>query len=105
MGATEHIPIINYSLFQAIKLAKKEDVSIVGIERDEHSTSIHSTELKRPILLIIGGEDKSLSDNIKEKCDKIVEIPMMGKVNSLNMSVAAALVIYEIVRQMPKQNG
>jgi 23S rRNA (guanosine2251-2'-O)-methyltransferase len=99
MGATEHIPIMSYSLFQAIKEAKDAGLQIVGIERSENSTNLYNTKLKKPLLLIIGGEDRSLSPQILEKCDATVEIPMKGHVNSLNMSVAAAIVIYEVVRQ------
>ncbi len=99
MGATEHIPITNYGLFQAIKEASQAGIEIVGIERTDNSTQLYKTPLRQPLMLIIGGEDRSLSESIIKKCDKTVQIPMFGKINSLNMSVAAALVIYEVVRQ------
>ena len=99
MGATEHISITSHGLFQAIKEAQEAGLQIVGIERTDTSTNLYETKLDRPIMLIIGGEDRSLSEQITEKCDKIVQIPMKGKVNSLNMSVAAAIVMYEVLRQ------
>jgi 23S rRNA (guanosine2251-2'-O)-methyltransferase len=49
--------------------------------------------------LVLGGEGKGLHDLVKRKCDFLVSIPMLGKVPSLNVSVAAAVVLYEIVRQ------
>ena len=99
MGASEHIPIIRQSLFQAIKLAREANLKIIGIERAENSTNLYQAELKKPLMLIIGGEDRSLSKQILDKCDITVEIPMKGKINSLNMSVAAAIVMYEVFRQ------
>lgn len=99
MGATEHLNIVNYNLFQAIKEAQAQGIQVVGIERTKDSTNLYKTELNRPIMLIIGGEDRSLSETITQKCDKTVQIPMSGKVNSLNMSVAAAIVMYEVFRQ------
>jgi len=101
MGATEHIPVINYNMFQAIKEAKKAGLQIVGIERTENSVSLPQAQFQKPLMLIIGGEDRSLSPEILNKCDMTVEIPMKGKVNSLNMSVAAAVTMYEVVRQFP----
>ncbi len=99
MGATEHLPVINHNLFQTIKDAQKAGLQVVGIERSENSKKLFSTPLSKPLLLIIGGEDRSLSQEILSKCDKTLEIPMKGKVNSLNMSVAAAIVMYEVLRQ------
>ncbi len=99
MGATEHINIINYNLFQAIKMAKDKNISVIGIERSSKATDLTKVKLKLPIMLIIGGEDRSLSKEILNKCDKTIMIPMKGKINSLNMSVAAAITIYEIFKQ------
>jgi 23S rRNA (guanosine2251-2'-O)-methyltransferase len=50
-------------------------------------------------MFIIGGEDRSLSAEVMKKCDFVVQIPMLGKINSLNMSVAAGVVIFEKLRQ------
>ena len=51
-----------------------------------------------PIALVIGNEGKGLSRLIKESCDYIVSIPMKGKINSLNVSVATGILVYEIIR-------
>jgi len=101
MGASEHIQIVKGSLFQVIKEAQENGIRVVGIERGG-DTELYKSDLKGPIMLIIGGEDKSLSGEVSNKVDSVVSIPMKGKVNSLNMSVAAAIVIYEKVRQESK---
>lgn len=97
MGASEHMYIFNQSLFQTIKLMHKEGVKVVGIERG--GDDYHRIDLTGPIMLIIGGEDKSLSEEVLNKCDAVASLPMFGKVNSLNMANAASIVIYEKVRQ------
>ncbi len=96
-GAIFHIPVIKESIFNSIKIFKENSFLIVGIERNGNNYT--STDLTGKIMLIIGGEDKSLSENVRTKCNEVVEIPQFGKVNSLNMSVAASIVIYEKVRQ------
>jgi 23S rRNA (guanosine2251-2'-O)-methyltransferase len=98
MGATAHLPVINSNLFQSIKEVQSRNIKVVGIEMNGPKFH-YETALKGPLMLIVGGEDKSLSKELQDKCDAVVRIPMKGKVNSLNMSVAAAIVIYEKVRQ------
>jgi len=96
-GAIFHIPIFQQSLFNTIKLFSSNGVPIYGIERD--GKPYFSVELTGPSLFIIGGEDKSLSKQVREECTEILEIPQSGLVNSLNMSVATAIVLYEQARQ------
>lgn len=98
MGASEHVPVINNNLFQTIKLLREQNLKIVGIEVGG-GKYYYEAELKGPLLLIIGGEDRSLSEQVQEKCDEVVQIPMKGKVNSLNMSIAASIVVFEKLRQ------
>jgi 23S rRNA (guanosine2251-2'-O)-methyltransferase len=97
-GAVFHIPVYKGSTFQIIKDFKKSGFDIVAIERG--GTKLYNTSLENTSLFIIGGEDKSVSETLKKECNKIVEIPQYGKVNSLNMSVATAVVIYEHIRQL-----
>jgi 23S rRNA (guanosine2251-2'-O)-methyltransferase len=102
MGAMSNIKIINESLFTAIKTAQANNIKTVGIERDTDDIYTKS-DLTGSIMLIIGGEDKSLSTQVMEKCDLVVKIPMLGKISSLNMSVAAGIVIFEKLRQDSEQ--
>ncbi len=98
MGSAEHIQIVKGSLFQIIKEAKKNGIKTVGIEITG-GQSLYEADLTGPIMIFVGGEDRGLSQEIIDKLDETVKIPMKGKVNSLNMSVAAAVAIYEKVRQ------
>lgn len=98
MGASEHVQIIHESIFNAIKMCKSYGVSSVAVEID--GEKLHFEEnLTGSVMLIIGGEDRSLSTEVASKCDKSVKIPLIGKVNSLNMAVAAGVVMYEKLRQ------
>ena len=98
MGASEHINIINESLFNAIKLCSKNAVKTVGIEVTGDKYYFEA-DLTGSVMMIIGGEDRSLSDTITSKLDEVVKIPLKGKVNSLNMSIAASVVMYEKLKQ------
>jgi 23S rRNA (guanosine2251-2'-O)-methyltransferase len=98
MGASEHVQIVKGSLFQIIKEAQKNGIKTVGIEISGEK-SLYKTDLRGPVMIFVGGEDRGLSKEIIDKLDETVKIPMRGKVNSLNMSVAAAITIYEKVRQ------
>ncbi|MBP9758067.1 23S rRNA (guanosine(2251)-2'-O)-methyltransferase RlmB [Candidatus Dojkabacteria bacterium] len=100
MGASEHIPILHYSLFQLIKDLKKQNFKIYGIERSNNAIDYSKITYEESFLLIIGGEDKSLTPEIFERCDQTLLIPMFGKVNSLNMSVAAAIVIFKSIENI-----
>ncbi len=97
-GASEHIPLVRVSTMVALKELRKADVRIVGA--DEHSeVTYDQVDLTGPVALIMGGEHKGLSEPVRRRCDHLVSIPMKGRIPSLNVSVAAALLIYEKVRQ------
>lgn len=97
-GAIFHIPIFSCQIFEAIKLFKNEGYKIAGIERN--GTIYYHQNLDGRFLFIIGGEDKSLTDGIRSRCDTILEIPQKGKINSLNMSVASSIIIFEHIKQI-----
>ncbi len=97
-GAIFHIPIIKLPIFNAIKTLKDSGFFIFGIERN--GITYYKNDLTENCMFIIGGEDKSLSDPVRSKCDAILEIPQAGKVNSLNMSVASSIVFFERNRQI-----
>lgn len=98
MGAIFHIAVYSSSLFPTIKLFKQQGFPVIAIERNENRT-IYDQDLSNNSLFIIGGEDKSISPEVAAKCDAVVGIPQHGKVNSLNMSVAAGIVMFEHKRQ------
>ena len=65
----------------------------------EADGDITQTDLRGKIVLVVGNEGKGLSRLVRENCDGLIKIPMLGKINSLNASVASAIAIYESLRQ------
>lgn len=98
-GALEHMPIAQIgNVVQTLNTLKKQGFWIVGADMDGEIDYFHA-DLNMPIVLVVGNEGKGLSRLTRENCDILVRIPMYGKVNSLNASVAASLLIYEVLRQ------
>jgi len=99
-GAVSYMPVSRVvNLANVIRDLKKGGVWIVGADSSS-STSVHQEDFKNlDIALVIGNEGKGLGNNIKSECDFLVSIPQSGKVSSLNASVAAGVMIYEIIRQ------
>lgn len=98
-GAIEHTLIARVSNI-AMTIEKLKDVGlwIAGADMSGEST-MYKTDLTGPIAVVIGSEGAGIGRLIKEKCDFLVKIPMLGQINSLNAAVAGALIMYEIVRQ------
>jgi 23S rRNA (guanosine2251-2'-O)-methyltransferase len=98
-GAVEHMLISNVTnISSTIEELKKQGLWVYGADMDGEEYYF-SSSLKGPIALVIGNEGKGISRLVKEKCDVLIKIPMMGKVSSLNASAAASILIYEVVRQ------
>ena len=98
-GAIEYVSVAKVSnIAQTMDKIKKKGIWIAGADADgvkEH----YNTDLKGPLALVIGNEGEGISRLIKEKCDFLVRLPMVGRVSSLNASVAAAVLMYEVFRQ------
>ena len=98
-GASEHLPIAKVTnIARSVEELKENNVWTVGLD-ERGAKTYDSLDYKMDCALVLGGEGKGLHDLVKRKCDFLVSIPMLGKVPSLNVSVAAAVVLYEIVRQ------
>lgn len=97
MGAAEEIPVVRESLFSAAKQLKKAGMPLVGA--DAGGEELGRCDLTGPLVLVMGGEGRGLSSKLREKCDRIVRIPTRGGLESLNVSVAAAVLMYEKRRQ------
>jgi len=97
MGAVEEVAVVRESLFSSLKQIKKAGIPLVGA--DMGGRSIAEVDLSGPLALVMGAEGRGLSDKAKQRCDRIVSIPLAGGLESLNVSVAAALVMYEKRRQ------
>lgn len=97
-GAVEYTPVAKVTnIVRTIERLKEEGLWISCADMD--GDPMYQTDLKGPVALVIGGEGEGVSRLVKENCDFIVSMPMKGQINSLNASVAAALLMYEVVRQ------
>ena len=97
-GAIYHTPVAKVTNLTAVmEELKKEGLWFVCADMD--GTSMYQLDLKGPIGLVIGNEGEGVSRLVKEHCDFVVSIPMKGDIDSLNASVAAGVLAYEIVRQ------
>ena len=97
-GATAYMPVIKVNnLNQAIEEMKKQNIWVYAADMD--GEQMYKTNLKGDIALVVGGEGTGVRDLTKKLCDGVISIPMYGKVNSLNASVSAGIVLYEAVRQ------
>ncbi|GHV10642.1 putative TrmH family tRNA/rRNA methyltransferase [Spirochaetia bacterium] len=85
-------------LLEYIKMQKKKNnIEVIGTD-STGTISLNEYKLARPIMLIIGNEAKGMSIKLKEVCDKIIKIPMDGNINSLNVSCAASIMMWEIYK-------
>ncbi len=98
-GATEHLKICQVNnLSQTIDELKEKGFWIVGSSL-ENSKNFTEVDYKIPIALIVGNEEKGIRKLTASKCDFLVKIPMTGKIQSLNVSVATGILLFEILRQ------
>ena len=98
-GAVSHLPVARVAnLPSLLKRLKEEGLWIFGSAADG-TTSLYAADLKGPAALVIGSEGSGMSRLVSETCDFLVRIPMRGKLNSLNASAAAAILLYEALRQ------
>ena len=100
-GAVEHVPVARVgNLVQTIKKLKQEGLWVAAADMD--GKDYYDTDLTGPLLLIIGSEGQGVGRLVKEQCDFVVRIPMVGKINSLNASVAGSILMYEAMKQRQK---
>lgn len=100
-GAVEHLPVVRVTnLVATIKELKERGVWVYGADMD--GDRWERVDLKGSMALVIGSEGFGISRLVKENCDVILSLPLRGKINSLNASVAAGILMYEVVRQRSK---
>ena len=98
-GAVAHVPVARVPNIPALlKDLKKQGVWVFGTAADG-KTTLYDADLKGPAAIVIGSEGDGMTRLAAENCDFLVSIPMRGKLNSLNASAAAAILLYEAVRQ------
>lgn len=99
LGAEKNIPWEKCEdLEKLLEKFRKEKIQIVALEKTDDGTDIKKFKPSFPMALILGNEVEGISKSVLEKCDAIVLIPMRGKKESLNVSVAAGIAIYEILK-------
>ncbi|MBU0558428.1 MAG: 23S rRNA (guanosine(2251)-2'-O)-methyltransferase RlmB [Bacteroidetes bacterium] len=99
-GAVSHVKIAQITnLNQTIKTLKEQGFWVVGSYLSNNTQDYTTIDYKIPIAIIMGNEEKGLHKHAAENCDFLASIPMLGKIQSLNVSVATGVLLYEIIRQ------
>lgn len=99
-GAAAHLPIARVgNVTDSIRALKKAGVWVAGADAGPDAVAMTKADFDRDLALVIGAEGDGLSQLVKRECDYLVKIPMLGEIASLNASVAAAVLIYEALRQ------
>ncbi len=98
-GAAEYLPVATVpNLVSVAKRLKEEGIWIVGADERAEATCFEA-DLSGPTVLVLGAEGQGISRLLRETCDTLVRIPMVGKIGSLNVSVAAGVLLYELRRR------
>lgn len=98
-GAAEHVPVARVTnLVQTIEQLKEAGVWIAGTDLAAQA-DVYKQKFDMPLAIVIGNEGKGIGRLVKEHCDFLVKLPMAGQLNSLNASVAAGVIMYEVLRQ------
>jgi 23S rRNA (guanosine2251-2'-O)-methyltransferase len=98
-GAIEYVPVVKVvNIVHTIEEFKKNGIWMAAAEADS-DTRYWDADFNRPLALVLGGEDRGVRRLVKEHCDYVVSLPLMGKISSLNVSVAAGVMLYEVLRQ------
>jgi 23S rRNA (guanosine2251-2'-O)-methyltransferase len=98
-GAAEFVPVASVTnLARALDMLKERGIWVVGTDGEAPQT-LYAADLKRPLALVLGAEGSGMRRLTRERCDFLVRIPMAGRVQSLNVSVAAGVALFEARRQ------
>ena len=102
-GALEYMPISRVSnVMNTIRLLKEKGFWLIGAKEmagTNRGVFLHTCDFKKPVALVLGGEKKGIRPLIEKKCDEVVSIRQLGHISSLNVSCAAAILFYEILKQ------
>lgn len=98
-GALEHVPVAKVvNIVHTLDTLKKAGLWVTGAEAGGDTAYWHA-DFTRPTALVLGGEDRGVRRLVRERCDYLVTLPMQGRISSLNVSVAAGILLYEVLRQ------
>jgi 23S rRNA (guanosine2251-2'-O)-methyltransferase len=105
-GALAHLPLCQVTnLARTLEELKQEGVWVYGMASEESAEELYRTDLAGNLALVVGSEGTGLRPNVRRHCDGLLAIPMGGGVASLNASVAAAVALFEVVRQRRHEFG
>ncbi len=101
LGAEKWVPFEKVDdLESLLKSLKEKGIEIIALEKNKKSKDISKIKPKKPIALIVGNEVGGISEDILKICDKVVHIPMYGKKESLNVSIAAGIAMFELHKKI-----
>ena len=99
-GATEHLKIARVTnITRALETLKQSDAWIVGLEDMPSAQDYTQADLRGPLAIVVGSEGQGIRRLVRETCDVLVKLPMLGKITSLNAAVAGSILLYETLRQ------
>ncbi|HET7011372.1 MAG TPA: 23S rRNA (guanosine(2251)-2'-O)-methyltransferase RlmB [Anaerolineales bacterium] len=93
-GASEHLLVARENLAQAMARLKEAGAWLVGLDMDPGAEPLDQADLRGPLGLVVGGEGSGLRRLVRESCDRLVRLPMRGRLGSLNAAVAGSVVLY-----------
>jgi 23S rRNA (guanosine2251-2'-O)-methyltransferase len=100
VGAAEVVPFVQVTnLARTLQELQERNIWLIGTELDATAKSLYDTDLKGSIAIVMGAEGTGLRRLTRETCDQLAYIPMRGDVQSLNVSVAAGICLFETLRQ------
>lgn len=103
-GAVEHLLVAQVTnLVRTMQDLKEKGVWVVGLEQTPESQDYRAADLNMPLALVVGSEGHGLGRLVRERCDLWIKLPMRGNINSLNVSVAGSITLYEAWRQRGRQ--
>ncbi|WP_286018916.1 TrmH family RNA methyltransferase, partial [Candidatus Venteria ishoeyi] len=98
-GGAENVPLITVTnLARTLRSLQEQGIWLVGLAGEAQAT-LYATDLTGPMALVMGAEEKGLRRLTRDTCDQLVKIPMLGQVESLNVSAASSVCLFEVLRQ------
>lgn len=101
-GAVEHLSIAQCNLAQSIDEVKRRGIWVAGLDADPSAQSMLAADLTGPLALVVGSEGEGLRELVRKSCDRLLRLPMQGKIESLNAAAAGSIALYLILRQRIK---
>lgn len=98
LGAFEYVPWTYYERTKdCLKALKDQNIPIVALEVAPNSQALHTFDWPQPVAIVFGNEVTGINEEIQSRCDHVVQIPMMGYKNSINVATAFGIVLYDIL--------